>query len=185
MPIGIYPHKPQQGFQKGHKGFNINYATRHKPRFSEEYLKRLREIGKTLGKYSRTDKHRLAQRQVASRVIARLHGRIGTWIEKRFEMFLQDFGLKRDVNYLVQPTVFTSRTHRFPDFLLANDVIIEVDGACWHDPWKDYLRDLDLMEAGYKVFHFTGKKINANPIECCDRLIKIVNDFTLEERYAS
>ena len=146
MPKGVYPHKPHQGFQKGHKGFVVDYSSRKKPVLSKKRLIQLRELGKTLGKYPRLERHRLAQKEVASRVIARLHGKVGTWIEKRFETFLQDFGLRRGVNYLAQPTVYTSRTHRLPDFLLANNVIIEVDGAKWHDPWKDYLRDLDLMD---------------------------------------
>lgn len=108
--------------------------------------------------------------------LAKLHARYGTWIEERFEEFLKMFGQVKGLHFLTQECVHTNVSYRFPDFLLANNVIIEVDGENWHTPEKDKLRDAELLAVGYRVFHFTGKDIKNNPIDCCDRLIRIVNE---------
>lgn len=39
----------------------------------------------------------------------------------------------------------------FPDFVIGS-VIIEIDGANWHDQEKDRIRDTVLTEHGYRVF---------------------------------
>jgi very-short-patch-repair endonuclease len=51
MPIGVYPHKSNQGFQKGHKGFitKEGYTRRKRPTFTEEYLEELKDVGRRRG----------------------------------------------------------------------------------------------------------------------------------------
>lgn len=53
----------------------------------------------------------------------------------------------------------------FVDFLLDNNVVIEVDGSYWHDETKDMLRDAELTTAGFIVFRIDSKEANEKPVE--------------------
>lgn len=45
----------------------------------------------------------------------------------------------------------------YPDFIIG-DLIIEIDGAQWHDKEKDEKRDAVLMKHGYRVFRIDSKE---------------------------
>lgn len=45
------------------------------------------------------------------------------------------------------------------DILLPNKLILEADGAAWHDPAADALRDAALGLLGYRVLHFSYEQI--------------------------
>ena len=52
----------------------------------------------------------------------------------------------------------------FVDFCIDN-VIIEIDGARWHNKEKDLIRDAEIESIGYKVFRIDSK-------ECIEDRIK-------------
>ena len=46
----------------------------------------------------------------------------------------------------------------FADFAdPVKKIVIEIDGAEWHDKEKDKIRDKDMNELGYKVIRFEAK----------------------------
>jgi very-short-patch-repair endonuclease len=45
----------------------------------------------------------------------------------------------------------------YPDFVIGN-IVIEIDGAHWHDKEKDKIRDAILTAQGYKVFRIDSKE---------------------------
>jgi very-short-patch-repair endonuclease len=45
----------------------------------------------------------------------------------------------------------------YPDFVIGN-IVIEIDGAQWHDKEKDKIRDAILIAQGYKVFRIDSKE---------------------------
>jgi very-short-patch-repair endonuclease len=45
------------------------------------------------------------------------------------------------------------------DFLLAGKLVVEADGAEFHDPEKDRIRDAFLATLGYRVLRFTYDEI--------------------------
>lgn len=57
----------------------------------------------------------------------------------------------------------------YPDFIIGKR-IFEIDGARWHDPVKDAIRDKRLNELGYTVERFPAKEILKNPNIILNRL---------------
>lgn len=109
--------------------------------------------------------------------LASLHARSNTYIEQRFQEALEMFGLEEGKHFLRNHTVKTNKSWRFPDFLFANHIIVEVDGEQWHkDKEKDAARDAELTEVGFTTYRFTGKQINNNMVQVVDSLIRIIND---------
>ena len=45
------------------------------------------------------------------------------------------------------------------DFLLGKNMIVEIDGARWHDKAKDEIRDKALNNMGYTVIRFQAKDV--------------------------
>jgi hypothetical protein len=50
------------------------------------------------------------------------------------------------------------------DFLVGT-LVIEVDGAYWHDPERDEARDLALSDAGYLVVRIPEERALARPVQ--------------------
>lgn len=63
-----------------------------------------------------------------------------------------DFLTKMNVQFKHQIKI----SNFFPDFVIG-DVIIEIDGAKWHNKEKDRNRDQILESLGYKVFRIDSK----------------------------
>jgi very-short-patch-repair endonuclease len=45
------------------------------------------------------------------------------------------------------------------DFLVGADLLVEADGATWHDPEKDAIRDAALTALGFRVLRFPYERI--------------------------
>jgi very-short-patch-repair endonuclease len=64
----------------------------------------------------------------------------------------------------------------FLDFVLPNNIVIEVDGEYWHNlpenKARDQRKDKLLKQDGYKLFRFTDKQINTDIKLCVDKILK-------------
>lgn len=47
----------------------------------------------------------------------------------------------------------------FPDFIIDDDVIVEIDGERWHNKESDARRDIKLKDLGFKIIRFSAKNI--------------------------
>ena len=52
----------------------------------------------------------------------------------------------------------------YPDFVIG-DLIIEIDGAQWHDSIRDSKRDEELNNLGFKIFRIDSKQHIENEIQ--------------------
>ena len=57
------------------------------------------------------------------------------------------------------------------DFLILGRLIVEVDGAAFHDPQKDAIRDAELLRMGYRVLRFTYEEIVFDLDGVLDRIV--------------
>ena len=57
------------------------------------------------------------------------------------------------------------------DFLLPAAVVIEVDGAYWHDAQKDRQRDAELSAMGFRVLRITEEDANADPVKAVSKVL--------------
>jgi len=63
----------------------------------------------------------------------------------------------------------------FPDFILPKKIIVECDGAKWHeDKEYDRKRDEFLESEGYKVLRFTGQEIRNNLLDCIEKIEEMI-----------
>lgn len=63
------------------------------------------------------------------------------------------------------------------DFLIDGNMVVEVDGAHWHDPEKDAIRDELLKKEGYNIIRFPAKEV----ISHLNVYFKTNYNITLEE----
>lgn len=77
------------------------------------------------------------------------------------------------------PYIHNARAGRFwADFIIFDRVIVECDGAYWHqDEEKERRRDQYLHEKGFFVFHLKEEDILKDPVECVRRLIRLYVPF--------
>jgi len=98
-----------------------------------------------------------------------------TKIEKIVERIL----IKNNISYKYNSYVKTKNSWRFPDFLINGKIIIECDGEYWHkNKQREVERDIELKEAGFKVFHFKGKHIKKKTIFVEQKIKEIINEKT-------
>lgn len=71
------------------------------------------------------------------------------------------------------------------DFLIDHKLIVECDGAPWHDPERDMARDHELARHGYQTLRFTGREIHANVGQCIDRIVETLNSTPVKRRQIS
>lgn len=96
--------------------------------------------------------------------------------EKKFNSLLQTLGFIENKHYEYNYTVHTKTSLRFPDFCFEDrKIIFEVDGVYWHkDKIKESIRDFELKEQGYKIYHFTDIEILKNEMEVKNKVEKIL-----------
>jgi very-short-patch-repair endonuclease len=52
----------------------------------------------------------------------------------------------------------------WPDFVIENKLIIEIDGERWHDKEKDFQKDIFFRSLGYRVVRIPAKEVLKNPL---------------------
>jgi very-short-patch-repair endonuclease len=52
----------------------------------------------------------------------------------------------------------------WPDFVIENKLIIEIDGERWHDKEKDFQKDIFFHSHGYRVVRIPAKEVLKNPL---------------------
>jgi very-short-patch-repair endonuclease len=77
--------------------------------------------------------------------------------ESVIESLLRLALLRRGVP-IVELQFWPDRAHR-ADFLLPGKLIVEADGEAFHDPESDAIRDGFLRGLGYRVLHFSYRRI--------------------------
>lgn len=100
--------------------------------------------------------------------------------EKHPNRLLAQKGHETDIERLMREALgtvgleFVTQFHigRFwADFAIPSaHLIIEVDGAYWHDEAHDRQRDAWLTKHGWRVLRFTGKAINRDPTACAEHV---------------
>lgn len=72
------------------------------------------------------------------------------------EKIAYDYLTKLDVDFEHQKKIL----NYYPDFVISNNIIIEIDGEYWHPIGneKDRIRDLELNNLGYKVYRIRSKE---------------------------
>lgn len=84
--------------------------------------------------------------------------------EKKVYTRLLSMGFIEDIDFSFNKPIQTETTIRYPDFRFPKLMtIIEVDGTYWHkNKLKEAIRDTELKDLGYDVYHLTDKEINNN-----------------------
>jgi uracil-DNA glycosylase family 4 len=95
-----------------------------------------------------------------------------TYPQLKLAEHLKDLGLSVLINTYIKPY--------FPDIMVNNTVIIEVDGEYWHKNRKDEdaKRQKYLEDKGYTVIRFTAKKALKERAECANEVIRILNNHS-------
>jgi very-short-patch-repair endonuclease len=89
--------------------------------------------------------------------------------ESPLETLLRIALLRRGIGPVLpqfQPTAYW-----WTDFLILGRLIVEADGAAFHDPDKDALRDAELRRLGYRVLRFTYQEIVFDIEGVLDRIV--------------
>lgn len=93
---------------------------------------------------------------------------------------------ERDGDIVIVPQLKVDRYKI--DFAIAvagsdSIVCVELDGHAFHDRDErqrryEKTRDRALTAKGYKVFHFTGSEVNANPLTAAAEVFKVVSGIS-------
>ena len=98
--------------------------------------------------------------------------RTETWIEKLFEEYCK----RKDIPYEKQYRINLSG-HRY-DFKVFDNIIVELDGAYWHNTDKqkalDERHDMLAKNQGYDIIRFSDILIKETKGMCFDRVIELV-----------
>jgi very-short-patch-repair endonuclease len=93
-----------------------------------------------------------------------------SWIELAFENWLNKNKLKFKKQFQ-----FSSKTHRYDFHICGTNLIIETDGAFWHNKpsqkIKDCKFDAEAVEQGFQVIRFTDKEILLTSAACFDKIL--------------
>jgi very-short-patch-repair endonuclease len=88
----------------------------------------------------------------------------------------------KDIKIFPQHTIILEQNTYRADFLIEYEkekLIVECDGHEFHEKTKeqaqkDKKRDRELIQAGYKIIHFTGSEIYTNTYKCFDEIAGIL-----------
>ena len=83
-------------------------------------------------------------------------------IEKIMEQIFLSLNFKKNADFFHNKCIRTKNTVRCPDFTFPKiKLIVECDGEFWHKCKieKDIKRRKELRNLGYKLLHFSGRKI--------------------------
>lgn len=124
--------------------------------------------------YEKSPEKRERQRQLAYDGTIGIHrkgfNRKDSWIEKEFESFC----LRNNIEYKKQYQI-DGKGHRY-DFLIENNLLVEVDGEYWHNTDKqknlDSRHEMFAIQRGYGIVRFTDTVIEKTKGACFDELIK-------------
>lgn len=85
-----------------------------------------------------------------------------TPIERKMALALRQAGIEYSPQELVGPCVV--------DFLVDKWLVVECDGASFHDPVKDGKRDEFIAKQGLKTLRFSGREIVRDSDACIERI---------------
>lgn len=95
-----------------------------------------------------------------------------TWIEMAFEEFCVHNGISYSKQYQIE-----GRGHRY-DFLVNNNLLVELDGSFWHNTDKQRLLDEEYdrlaIQHGYDIIRFTDQEIKKTKGQCFDAVRKLI-----------
>lgn len=104
------------------------------------------------------------------------HSRTETWIEKIFEKYCIDNNIKYEKQYQIN-----CKGHRY-DFLIYDNLLIELDGNFWHNTEKqkklDESHNLLAKENGYDIIRFTDSEIKKTKGSCFEKIREYDNGRT-------
>lgn len=140
------------------KRFNINRRTK-----SEATLLAYEKNGDRL-----REKHRQNAYNGITGIHRKGHNRTETWIEKIFEKYCIDNNIKYKKQYQIN-----CKGHRY-DFLIYDNLLIELDGNFWHNTEKqkklDESHNIVANQNGYVIMRFTDLEIKKTKGQCFDKI---------------
>lgn len=89
--------------------------------------------------------------------------------ESPLETLLRIALIRRGIGPIVPQ--FRPNGYWWVDFLILGRLIVEADGAAFHDPEQDALRDAELRRLGYRVLRFTYDEIVFDIEGVLDRIV--------------
>lgn len=93
-----------------------------------------------------------------------------TPIERRLAAALD----KAEISYRAQAPVGPY----IADFIVGDELVVECDGADWHDSERDSKRDAEVAALGYRTIRLTGRAIHNSPHECIEQIRSAINKVT-------
>jgi len=116
------------------------------------------------------EKHRKNANMGITGIFRKGNNYSNTKIEQQFEKYC----INNNIPYK-RPFQITKETHRY-DFLIYDNVIVELDGLYWHNTEKqkvkDTLHENFATKNGYIVIRFTDEEIKETKGECFARIKK-------------
>ena len=116
------------------------------------------------------DKHRQNAYEGKTGIHMKGRSRTSTWIENVFE----EYCIKSDIPFKKQYQI-NSKGHRY-DFLIYDNILIELDGTYWHNTEKQKMLDERhnclAKYYGYDIIRFTDLEIKKTKGECFDEIRK-------------
>jgi very-short-patch-repair endonuclease len=95
-----------------------------------------------------------------------------TSIERAMRLGLTERGIAFETQYRIG--------RYFADFaLLGCKLVIEVDGAHWHDCEKDARRDEEIAATGWRVIRFSEQQVKRQLPECIQKIIELMQQEPL------
>lgn len=95
------------------------------------------------------------------------------WTEKSFMYWAES--KKIDVTHQFQ---FEKHLHRYDFHILGTNIIVEVDGAYFHNmpsqKEKDKLFEIEANKRGFRVVRFTDKEIKESMCQCFNKLLGMI-----------
>ena len=99
-----------------------------------------------------------------------------TWIERSVREALEERGLKRGIDFVVQ---YPIRYSWIVDIAFPKQkVAIELDGEMWHNTAKarkrDSFKDITLKRGGWRVLRFWGYEIEQDLEGCIEQILEAI-----------
>lgn len=138
-------------------------------------LKRLRDLGIPKNNQSEywTDDRRKHQSKLCHDGVIGIHNPNNkyryTGIEQRFAAWLDNNGISFE-----RQKQLTKGHHRYDFYLNGTNILVEIDGAYWHNKKSQQIKDKKFIDEaeklGYNVIRFSDTEINETKDICFERI---------------
>lgn len=126
--------------------------------------------------YEKHPELREVHRQNAYNGITGIHNKNFNRRESKIEKMFEEFCITNNIEYKKQYQI-NGKGHRY-DFLIRNNILIEVDGHYWHNNEKqktlDKQHEIIAISNGYDIIRFSDKDIKKTKGVCFEKIRRYV-----------